>query len=253
MIRMDMQSTLSSAWYIFESNSSIFWYGIKTTLYLALLGTVLGLCIGLILGGIRAIKIEPNDNVFVKTIKKVLRAFVSVYVWFFRGTPMMVQAMFFYYGLKPIIGWTASVAGIAIISINTGAYMCEIIRSGIQSVDKGQIEGARSLGMTNIQTMIYIVLPQAIRNSFPSIGNEFIVNIKDSSMLNVIGVVELFFQTTSVAGTMGLFTETFLVTCVIYLLLTSVATFILTFIEKKMNMPKTSFPSSQSVPKKAGN
>ncbi len=252
MAMADMSSTLSSAWYIFESNRAIFWYGVKTTLYLALLGTLLGLCIGLIFGGIRAIEIEVNDNAFVKGLKRVLHAIVSLYVWFFRGTPMMVQAMFFYYGLRPILGWTASIAGVVIISVNTGAYMCEIIRSGIQSVDKGQIEGARSLGMTNIQTMIYIVLPQAIRNSFPSIGNEFIVNIKDSSMLNVIGVVELFFQTTSVAGTMGLFTETFLVTCVIYLLLTSLATLILTYIEKKMNMPKTSYPSSQSVPTKAG-
>ena len=105
----------------------------------------------------------------MKIIKKILHAIVAVYVWFFRGTPMMVQAMFFYFSIRSVIGWTPLVAGIVIISVNTGAYMAEIIRSGIQSIDKGQIEGARSLGMTNTQTMMSIVLPQAIRNSLPSI------------------------------------------------------------------------------------
>ena len=243
---------LSTALWIFENNWPLFWYGVKITLLLSTLGTLFGLVIGLIFGGIRAIEVEEKDKAAVKVVKKVLHAFVAFYVWFFRGTPMMVQAMFFYYGLRPILGWTPNIAGIAIISVNTGAYMCEIIRSGIQSVDKGQVEAARSLGMTSTQTMMYIVLPQAIRNSFPSIGNEFIVNIKDSSMLNVIGVIELYFQTTSVAGTMMLFTETFFITCIIYLLLTSVAMMILTTIEKRMNMPKTSFPASQTVPTKAG-
>ena len=243
---------VSTAWWIFQANWPLFWYGIKITLLLSTLGTLFGLCIGLIFGGMRAIEVEEKDKPIVKIIKKVLHAIVAVYVWFFRGTPMMVQAMFFYYGLRPILGWTPNVAGIAIISVNTGAYMAEIIRAGIQAVDKGQIEAARSLGMTSTQTMMHIVLPQAIRNSFPSIGNEFIVNIKDSSMLNVIGVIELYFQTTSVAGTMMLFTETFFITCIIYLLLTSIAMMILTTIEKRMNMPKTSFPASQSVPVKAG-
>ena len=127
--------------------------------------------------------------------------------------------------------------------------MSEIIRSGIQSIDKGQIEAARSIGMTSMQAMLSIVLPQAIKNSFPSIGNEFIVNIKDSSMLNVIGVIEVFFQSKSVAGSVMLYSETFFITCLIYLFLTTITTQILTYIEKKMNMPKTSFPSSQTVPR----
>lgn len=246
------EGLLPTAWWIFENNWPLFWYGVKITLLLSTLGTIFGLLIGLVFGGIRAISVEEKDKPYVKAVKKVLHAIVAVYVWFFRGTPMMVQAMFFYYGLRPLLGWTPNIAGIAIISVNTGAYMCEIIRSGIQSVDKGQVEAARSLGMTSTQTMVHIVLPQAIRNSFPSIGNEFIVNIKDSSMLNVIGVIELYFQTTSVAGSMMLFTETFFITCIIYLLLTSIAMVILTTIEKRMNMPKSSYPSSQSVPMKAG-
>lgn len=126
--------------------------------------------------------------------------------------------------------------------------MAEIVRSGIQSIDKGQYEAARSLGMTSTQTMMSIILPQAIRNAFPSIGNEFIVNIKDSSMLNVIGVIEVYFQTSSVAGSVMLYVPTFLISALIYLLLTTIVTQILSYIEGRMNMTKTSGPSSSTVP-----
>ena len=236
------------AYQLFTSNFNLFWYGIKITLLLAFLGTLFGLIIGLMLGGIRAISIEPRDSAFVKCIKKICHMIVGVYIWFFRGTPMMVQAMFLYYALRPALGWSALTAGVIIISVNTGAYMAEIIRSGIQAIDKGQIEAARSIGMSSVQTMRHIVLPQAIKNSFPSIGNEFIVNIKDSSMLNVIGVIEVFFQSRSVAGSAMLYSETFFITCLIYLVLTTITTQILRLIEKKMNMAKTSFPTSQTVP-----
>lgn len=154
---------------------------------------------------------------------------------------MMVQAMFLYHALRPILGWSSLTAGIVIISVNTGAYMAEIIRSGIQSVDKGQLEAARSVGMTAFQSMMYIILPQAIKNAFPSIGNEFIVNIKDSSMLNVIGVIEVFFQSKSVAGSVMLYSETFFITCLIYLVLTTITAQILGWIEKKMNVKKLHF------------
>lgn len=239
---------LEKAYRLFTNNYELFWYGIKMTLFLALLGTLLGLMIGLILGGVRAIEIEPRDSRSAKVTKKILHSLIGIYVWFFRGTPMMVQAMFLYYALRPVLGWDAMTAGIVIISVNTGAYMSEIIRSGIQSVERGQVEAARSIGMNSVQTMIYIVLPQAIKNSFPSIGNEFIVNIKDSSMLNVIGVIELFFQSRSVAGSAMLYSETFFITCLIYLVLTTITSHILRLVEKKMNMPKTSFPASQTMP-----
>ena len=113
--------------------------------------------------------------------------------------------------------------------------MAEIIRAGIQSVDKGQNEAAKSLGMTTMQTLLYVVFPQAVKNSFPSIGNQLIVNIKDSSMLNVITVTELYFQTTSVAGSNYRYIETFLVSAILYLILTTIASFLLNFLEKKMN------------------
>ena len=113
--------------------------------------------------------------------------------------------------------------------------MAEIIRAGIQSVDNGQNEAAKSLGMKTIQTLIFIVFPQAIKNTFPSIGNQLIVNIKDSSMLNVIGVTELYFQTTSVAGSNYQYIETFLVSALIYLVLTTLASFLLNFLEGRLN------------------
>ena len=223
------------AWDIFKDNAPMLWYGVKITLLLSIAGTIFGLIIGLLFGGLRAIGIEESDSKGTKFGKKIVHFFINAYVWFFRGTPMMVQAMFMYYGLKPFLHWEPLTAGIVIISINTGAYMVEIIRSGIQAVDKGQNEAARSLGMSATQSMLTIVLPQAIRNSFPSIGNEFIVNIKDSSMLNVISVVELFFQSTSIAGATMRFTETFISTSIIYLILTTIATLILNVIEKHMS------------------
>ena len=224
------------AFRLLTNNFHLFWYGIKITLLLAFLGTMFGLVIGLVLGGIRAIAIEPRDSIGVKVIKKVLHWIVGVYVWFFRGTPMMVQAMFLYYSLRPVLGWGAMTAGIVIISVNTGAYMAEIIRSGLQSVDSGQSEAAKSLGMSTLQTMVHIIFPQAIRNAFPSIGNQLIVNIKDSSMLSVIWVLDLFFQSQSLAGSNYRPVETYFVATVLYLILTTIATLLLNFIEKRMNM-----------------
>jgi putative lysine transport system permease protein len=126
--------------------------------------------------------------------------------------------------------------------------MAEIVRAGIQSLDKGQNEAARSIGMNNFQTMIYIILPQAIKNAFPAIGNEFVVNIKDTSVLNVVGITELFFQSMTVAGTTYAFRETFFISAIIYLFLTYTTTSILKVVEKRMNMPVSGGPSSSSMP-----
>ncbi len=223
------------AWNIFISNLPLLEYGIKMTLLFAVVGTVVGFIIGLVVGGIRAIEVSEYDSLVMKILKRIGKVVTGFYIWVFRGTPMMVQAMFLFYLLKPILGWTSINAGLVIISINTGAYMAEIIRAGIQSVDNGQIEAAKSLGMKDLQTLSSIVLPQAIKNTFPSIGNQLIVNIKDSSMLNVIGVTELYFQSTSIAATNLKFIETFFVSAIIYLVLTTLGTFVLNYIEKRMN------------------
>lgn len=223
---------------IFLQYYPLFWDGVKVTMLLALSGTILGLFIGLVVGALKAIKPEPRDSGLVKALKRIMGFILSVYIEFFRGTPMMVQAVFLFYGLKPYLGWSPMVAGVCIISVNTGAYMAEIIRSGIQSVDRGQIEGARSIGMTNVQTMFSIVLPQALRNAFPAVINEFVINIKDSSMLSVIMVADLFFQGNSAAGSLFKYTETFFIIALIYLCLTFITSRVLMYIEKRMNAPK---------------
>lgn len=168
----------------------------------------------------------------------------------FRGTPMIVQAMVLFYGFAAVTGISpnTTIAGIVIVSINTGAYMAEIVRGGM-SIDKGQFEAAHSIGMTHVQTMTSIILPQAIRNILPATGNEFVINIKDTSVLNVISVTELFFKTSMVnAGTYKPF-ETFFVACVLYFIMTFTVTRILRMIERKMDGPKTfTIHGSQTVP-----
>ena len=144
-----------------------------------------------------------------------------------------------FYGAQQYLGLSMPrlAAAIFIVSINTGAYMAEIIRGGIISIDKGQAEAAHSIGLTHWQTMVSVVLPQAIRNIMPSIGTEFVVNIKDSSVLNVISVTELFFQAKSAAGTYFRYFETYFIIAAIYLVLTFTITRLLRLLEKKMDGP----------------
>lgn len=236
------------AYYLLVVYWPLFFNGIKFTLLVAITGTVIGLIIGLIVGGVRANKINPTDATVVKCFKKFLHILSAVYIEVFRGTPMMVQAVFIYYSLKPVLQWSPLVCGIFVVSINTGAYMAEIVRSGIQSVPIGQSEAALSLGMTPSQSMFNVVLPQAIRNAFPAIGNEFVVNIKDSSVLNVISVTEIFFQAKSIGGTFYKFTEAYFVCACVYLVLTLSITWILGRIEKRMDSP-INVIGSQTVPK----
>ena len=179
---------------IFRTYGTSLLLGVRTTLLVAITGTLAGLVIGLIVGGIRAIRLDFTASNASRITKKIIDGILNVYIGIFRGTPMMVQALFIYYLLLDLIHWTYLQAAIVVISINTGAYMAEIIRSGIQSVDEGQREAARALGMSNSQTMMEVILPQAIKNAFPAVGNEFIVNIKDSSVLMIISITELMFQ-----------------------------------------------------------
>lgn len=223
------------AWKTVTNSWPMYWYGIKITILLAIVGTLFGLLIGLIVGALRGMPSDPLDTPAQRFWKKLGRGITWFYIWVFRGTPMMVQAVFFYYLLRSVLHWTPLTAGMIIISVNTGAYMSEIIRSGIQSVDKGQVEAAKSLGMTNLQTMLLVVFPQAIKNTLPSIGNQLIVNIKDSCMLNAIGVTELYFQATSIAGSTMRYIEVYFVTALIYLTLTTLATLLLDFIERRIN------------------
>ena len=123
----------------------LFWAGTKVTLLISLTGTIIGLAIGLLVGSVRAVKVEPRDGLGTRVVKQLIHALTSIYIEVFRGTPMIVQSVFLYYLLKPVFNWKPTVAGIFIVSVNTGAYMAEIIRAGIQSVDQGQTEAARSI------------------------------------------------------------------------------------------------------------
>ena len=209
--------------------------GVGYTMLISLIGTVAGFVIGLLTGVIRTAPFSKNG--VLRMLHRILNGIIAVYIEIFRGTPMMVQAMVIYWGYAfanggqtlPLIP-----AGLFIVSINTGAYMAEIVRGGIISVDKGQLEGAYSVGMTHWQSMVKVVIPQVLRNILPSVSNEFVINIKDTSVLNVIGVTELYYMA-GVIKRINLQTfEVYAVICVIYFILTFSITRILRAVEKKL-------------------
>lgn len=212
----------------------LFLKGAGYTLIMAIAGTLIGFIIGIGVAIVRTIPVGEGDSGFKKVVMKIVNFILSAYVEIVRGTPMLVQALLLHYGFlskmeKPLL------SAIIIISLNTGAYMAEIVRGGIISVDKGQAEGAHAIGMTHFQTMFNVVLPQAVRNIMPSIGNEFVVNIKDSSILSVISITELMFMAKSAGGSYFQFIPAYLICAAIYFILTFSITRLLRFIEKKMD------------------
>ncbi len=220
--------------------------GVGYTMLIALIGTAAGFLIGLLTGVIRTA--PKSKNAVLRALHKIVNAIIAVYIEVFRGTPMMVQAMVIYWGYAflndgatlPLIP-----AGLFIVSINTGAYMAEIVRGGIISVDRGQLEGAYSVGMTHAQAMVKVVIPQVLQNILPSISNEFVINIKDTSVLsgrsesiwnelNVIGVTELYYMA-GVIKRINLQTfQVYTVICILYFILTFTVTRLLRLAEKKL-------------------
>jgi putative lysine transport system permease protein len=222
---------------IVVENWPMFLRGAGVTLWISLVGTVLGALIGILVGVVRTIPLP--DQGLKRAVLKIVNAILTVYIEVFRGTPMIVQAMVIYFGTALAFGIDIDrlVAALFVVSINTGAYMAEIVRGGIVSIDKGQFEAAHAIGMTHLQTMRNVVLPQVIRNILPATGNEFIINIKDTSVLNVISVTELYFQTKSVAGMNFHYFESFFVACVIYLVMTLSVSRILRYFERRLDGP----------------
>ena len=210
--------------------------GVGYTMLIALIGTAAGFLIGLITGVIRTA--PRSKNAVVRVLHKIVNAIIAVYIEVFRGTPMMVQAMVIYWGYAflndgatlPLIP-----AGLFIVSINTGAYMAEIVRGGIISVDKGQLEGAYSVGMTHAQAMTRVELPQALRNILPSVSNEFVIIIKDTSVLNVIGVTELYYFAGIIKRQNFQTFQTYFVICILYFILTFTITRLLRWVERKLD------------------
>ena len=240
---------------ILAKNSELIFAGILSTLILSIFGTVVGLILGVFIAYGKNLKIRPTTNKFVAFWIHVVRGFCTVYSVVLRGTPMMVQALIFKYGCAALglnwdnirfngainnvlNGWF--LAGLVVITFNTAAYMAEIVQSGLNGVDKGQVEGARSLGMKSSETSVFVILPQAIRNALPTIGNELIVNIKDSSVLNVIATTELYYRIGKISVRTYAYLEGYALLAVIYLIMTLLAAFVLKLIEKKLDGQKIS-------------
>ena len=230
--------------------------GVWTTVRIALLGTAIAFVLAILLVFLRIQEPDRRDSDVVKALKWLASRFARCYVFVIRGTPMMVQALIFYYfgfNLFKKTGmtvteinhvWSFFISGLCTVALNSTAYLTEVLRGGILAVDKGQTEAARSLGMTNWQTMTKVVFPQAVKNAIPAIGNEFIINIKDSSVLSVIGVMDLMYATKSVSGIYFRSLEIYCVAALMYLVLTWLSSLLLKWLSKKLDMPVRGIPSS---------
>lgn len=230
---------LPSMLYILYQGRQTFATGLVTTVELAVFGTAIAFVLALLLVFARIQTIDRPDNDFVRFWKVVGSGFAKVYSTVVRGTPMMVQAMVIYFGIFGLFRmtslsttqingiWSTFVAGLVTITLNSTAYMMEVLRGGIESVDKGQTEAARSLGLSQWQAMRKVVFPQGIKYSIPGLSNELVINIKDSSVLSVIGTFDLMFATTTVSGIYYQQFQTALISAVVYLVLTAFATWLL--------------------------
>ncbi|HLR02890.1 MAG TPA: amino acid ABC transporter permease [Virgibacillus sp.] len=199
-------------------------------LYYTLLISVLGLLIGFILGAIFGFG-RIARNKFIYSVS-------TVYVEVLRGTPVLVQAIWIYYALPLIIGFNipSIVAGVIVIALNSGAYIAEIVRGAVQSIDKGQTEAGRSLGLDHGKTMRYIVWPQAFKRMIPPLGNQFIISIKDTSLLSVILVPELIFQGRLIAANHFNAVEIYTTVAVFYLVITLSLSFVLRILERRLDI-----------------
>ena len=228
---------------LWETYSGAYFTGIRNTLVLAVVATLIGCVIGLLCGILNTIPYTRQDPPVKRFFLKLLRALIRIYVEVFRGTPMVLQAVFIFYGLPYFTDGAVAfkgmggiwVAAIIVVSINTGAYMAESVRGGIISIDPGQTEGAKAIGMTHVQTMLNVILPQALRNIMPQIGNNFIINVKDTSVMFIIGFPDFFSAHRAAVGTSYLYFPSATVEMIGYLTMTLIASFLLRWLEKRMD------------------
>lgn len=239
-----MNSTLPTDYwarvlYLVTNYSTSFLRGAGSTLLIALVGTLVGCLIGFAVGIVQTIPVSKQDSIVKRAVLFIVKLILNIYVEVFRGTPMIVQAMFIYFGAMQYLGITMGMwfAAFFIVSINTGAYMAETVRGGILSIDPGQTEGAKAIGMTHFQTMLYVIFPQTLRNIIPQIGNNLIINIKDSSVLSVIGVIELYYAAKQTAGAYYWWFEAMTVAMILYLIMTFVFSRLLRLWESKLDGP----------------
>ena len=224
--------------YILERYGTSYLKGAGTTLVIAVVSTLIGCLIGFAAGIIQTIPIDKQRDPLIKrALLRVVWVILNVYVEVFRGTPMIVQAVFIYYGMSQLFNIQLGMwqSAFLVVSINTGAYMAESVRGGIISVDPGQMEGAKAIGMNHVQAMTNVILPQAFRNILPQIGNNLIINIKDTSVLSVISIVDLFFVHKSVSGALYTYFESATIVMLIYLTMTVVTSRLLRLLENKLD------------------
>lgn len=208
--------------------------GAKMTLFISLITVVFGSILGSVLFFMK------SSNIHIGKIKP-LKILASIYIEIIRGTPMLLQIMIVYAGSKMIFGvdLTALTSAIVAISLNSAAYVSEIVRAGIEAVDKGQMEAARSLGMNKTQAMMLVIIPQAIRNILPAIGNEFVTIIKESSMASVIGVGELMFAAKIVTGASYIPLTPLIVSAMFYFVMTFSLGRLMSYIERRLKAGDT--------------
>ena len=227
---------------LWKEYAGLYLSGVWNTVSLAVLCTAVGCLIGLLCGVLNTIPFSKNDNIFKRILLRAIRVINQIYVEVFRGTPMILQAVVIFYGLPYFTNNALRFSNVwlcafVVVSINTGAYMAESVRGGIISIDPGQTEGAKAIGMTHWQTMTNVILPQALRNILPQVGNNLIINIKDTSVMSIIGFTEFFAIHKSVAGTTYQYFPSAAIEMVGYLTMTLIASFLLRMWEKKMDGP----------------
>ena len=204
--------------------------GLQNTLLIAITGLIIGIVIGTLIATVRVL---PK----YKRLPKVLNAICSVYVSLFRGTPMVVQLLVFYYVLLPIIGVhiTGVQVAMVVFGLNSGAYISEIMRSGIQSFDSGQLEAGRAVGLSFGVTMVKIVIPQAVKNILPTLGNEFISLIKETSVVSFVGAADLYVAFSYIGSNSYEFMVPYLVMAMIYIVLVLIISLLIKLLERSLN------------------
>ena len=241
-------TTLESMLFMLYDSRYIFLSGLQTTVALAVFGTVIAFFLALLLVFLRIQVVDRADNDFIRFWKVLGTGFAKVYSTVIRGTPMMVQAMIIFFGIFKLFKmtslttteinaiWSTFAAGLVTIVLNSTAYMMEVLRGGIESVDSGQMEAARSLGLSQWQAMKKVVFPQGVKFAIPGLSNELIINIKDSSVLSVIGVFDLTFAASTVAGIYYKQLNAYLVAAVAYLIMTAIASWLLGRLSRRLNV-----------------
>lgn len=203
--------------------------GLKNTMIIAVCGLLIGIVIGTLIATIRVL---PKNNVFVK----ILDGICSVYVGLFRGTPMVVQLLVFYYVLLPLMKLNIPSVTVALIvfGLNSGAYVSEMMRAGILSVDPGQMEGARSLGLSYSAAMMKIVIPQAIKNVLPTLGNEFISLVKETSVVSFIGAIDLCRAFSDIGNATYEYMVPYLSMAIVYIVIVCIITVLIKLMERRL-------------------